>query len=471
MAMDSSKREGFHLSPQQKNLWLLQQTDQYRAFSVIRIEGPLQVQLLENAVNTVVQRHEILRTTFHLAPGIKTPFQVISPTPQFSWQSVDQIAHEQEQPFDYFQGPLLRVTLIKQSDTHHLLQVLLPALCADSATLANFISELSRAYAAGLEQDEPLQYADYAEWQLELLDATDEQAAAGKAYWAGVASSPVLPMQRRIVKPQEFAPGSVAVDLDGLLEKIEALAQDQETSVATVLFAVWQAFIWRLTGSECTVFNLTSGRKLEDLANAMGLYAKYLPIVRRCEDEPFVSHLRNVHHALAEASEWQEYFDPSTSKVRDSVSFDFEDRQTKYDAAELSFSIIEQQVCTSPFKLKLSCVRSNANLSSELYYDTPVFDQETVKHFAGYFLHFFSDVLQHPERRLSEIEMMDADELLRSVAHGAEIAPESIDKTVHELFEAQAASTPAAPALVSGDQELTYEELNARANQLAHLLR
>lgn len=475
--MDSSKREGFHLSPQQKNGWSFQQ----RAFTLIRIDGPLQVPELKRAVNTVVERHEILRTTFHLAPGIKTPFQVISPEPQFSWQSVDltnqeerigeYIAHEQEQPFDYFQGPLLRVTLIKEGDTRHLLFVLLPALCADSATLAIFISELSRAYAASLEQDEPLQYADYAEWQLELLEASDEQAAKGKDYWAGVASSPVLPMQRRIAKPQEFAPSSVAVDLNGLLEKIEALAGEQETSVATVLFAVWQAFVWRLSGSECVVFNLSSGRKLEDLSNAMGLYAKYLPVVRCCEDEAFVSHLRSVHKALAEASEWQEYFDPSTSAVRDSVSFDFEDRQTRYDAAELTFSVIEQHVCLSPFKLKLSCVRSGAMLSAELDYDTQLFDRETVKHFAGYLQHFLSDVLQHPERRLSEIEMMDADELLRSLAHGNELSPESIDKTIHELFEAQAASTPAAPALVSGDQELTYEELNTRANQLAHLLR
>ena len=473
--MDSSKREGFHLSPQQKNGWSFQQT----AFNVIRIDGPLQVQMLESAVNTVVERHEILRTTFHLAPGIKTPFQVISPEPQFSWQSIDlieeriaeYIAHEREQPFDYFQGPLLRVTLIKQSEDRHLLLVMLPALCADSVTLANFVSEVSRAYASSLEQDEPLQYADYAEWQLESLDATDEQAAAGKDHWAGVASSPVLPMQRRIVKSQEFAPSSVAVDVHRLLEKIEALAGEQETSAATVLFAAWQAFVWRLTGSECAVFNLTSGRKLEDLASAIGLYAKYLPIVRRCEDEPFVSHLRNVHEALAEASEWQEYFDPSTSAVRDAVGFDFEDRQTRYDAGELSFSVIEQHVCLSPFKLRLSFVRSGANLSSELYYDTAVFDQETVETLAGYFQQFLINVLQNPERRLSEIEMMDVDELFHSLPHGVEIAYESVDKTIHELFEAQAARTPAAPALLAGDQELTYEELNTRANQLAHLLR
>jgi amino acid adenylation domain-containing protein len=469
------KREGFQLSPQQKSSWSFQQT----AFSFIRLDGPLEVQVLESAVRTIVARHEILRTTFHLAPGIKTPFQVISPEPQFSWRSVDltnqetgvaeYIIHERDQPFDYIHGPLLRVTLIKQSDDRHLLLVLLPTLCADSVTLANFISELSRAYSATLNEDEPLQYADYAEWQLELLDATDDQAVTGKDYWRKqrTGASFVLPKQRRISKPQEFVPASFPFDLE--LEKIESLAQENETSVATVLFAAWQTFVWRLAGamdSEFALFNLSSGRKLEDTANAMGLYAKYLPIVCRCEDEPFVSHLRNVHTALAEAAEWQEYLDPTTP--RDSVGFDFEDRQTRYDAADLSFTEFDQHVWLIPFKLKLSCERSGGTLFAALYYDTQVFDCETVEEFARYFQHFFSDVLSHPERRLSEIEMIDADELL---VQGTAIAPESINKTIQEQFEAQAARTPAAPALVSGDQELTYAELNTRANQLAHLLR
>jgi amino acid adenylation domain-containing protein len=229
--------------------------------------------------------------------------------------------------------------------------------------------------------------------------------------------------------------------------------------------------------SELVLFNLSPGRKLEDLADAMGLYAKYLPVVRRCEDEPFVSHLRNVHRALAETDEWQEYFDPATwiNTLRDSVGFDFEDRQIRSDPAELSFSVIDQHVRLSPFKLKLSCVRCGATLSGELGYDTQIFDQETIKQFAGYLAHFLSDVVQHPDRRLSEIEITAADELLRSLADlnqtTIEIAPESINKTVHELFEAQVSKTPTAPALVSEDQELTFEELNTRANQLAHWLR
>ncbi len=474
--------EGFRLSPQQKCLWSLQQIaggDRYRAFCAIVVDGPLQHEALERAISSVVQRHEILRTTFHRAPGIKTPFQVVSPTPQFSLQDAD----EPEQPFDFFQGPLLRLTLIKETDTRHSLLISLPALCADSATLANFTSELSRAYSAGLDQDEePLQYADFAEWQLELLNANDEQATTAKDYWrnqqAGAARSPLLPMQKRIVDTQEFVPASVVVKLDPFVEKFEALAREQSTSVATVLFAGWQALLWRLaaeTDSEFVLFNLSSGRKLEDLAAGFGLYAKYLPIARRCEDEAFDAHLQTVHKALSEADEWQEYFDPGTSinALRDSVAFEFEERQSRYDSGELSFSVADQRVCLSPFKLKFSCVRSGPMLTAALHYDTAVFDKETVKQFAGYVQHFFSDLLQDTKRRLGEIEIMDANELrllLDNLNHARiEIAP--VNKTVHELFEVQAASTPLAPAVVSVDQTLTYEELNTRANQLAHLLR
>jgi amino acid adenylation domain-containing protein len=469
--------EGFRLSPQQKCLWSLQQIaggDRYRAFRTISVDGPLQREALERAISSIVQRHEILRTTFHRAPGIKTPFQVVSPTPQFSLQG----AGEQEQPFDFFQGPLLRVTLIKETDTRHSLLISLPALCADSATLANFTNELSRAYSAGLDEDEePFQYADFAEWQLELLNGDDEQATAGKDYWQSQqARSPLLPRQKRIVNTQQFAPGSVVIKLDSLLEEIDALAGEQSISVATVLFAGWQALLWRLAAepdSEFVLFNLSSGRKLEDLAEGFGLYAKYLPIVCRCEDESFDSHLQTVYKAVSEADEWQEYFDPgiSVNAVRDSVAFEFEERQWRYDSGELSFSVIDQHVCLSPFKLKLSCVRSGPTLTAELHYDTAVFDEETVKQFAGHVQHFFSSLLGDTKQRLGEIEIMDANELRRSLDNLNQTSTEFINKTVHELYEVQAARTPLAPAVVSGDQMLTYEELNTRANQLAHLLR
>jgi len=499
--------EGFRLSPQQKSLWVLQQSGKghpYRAFLAISVEGVLPYSALERAITDVVQRHEILRTTFHRPPGIKMPFQIVAETARFSWQSADvssldatdqkeriaeYIARERERPFDFFQGPLLRVTLIKQSEAGHVLLVSLPALCGESATLANFTSEFSRAYASGLNQEElapePMQYADFAEWQLELFEADDEHALKGKGHWrdqqAAGAPSPVMPMEKRVVQAQEFLSDSIAINLDSLLAKIEALAQEQATSVSAVLFAGWQALLWRLAGetkSGFALYNLSAGRKFDDLTDALGLYAKYLPIACQVEDESFVAHLRRASNALNEVDEWQEYFDPGATAgtVGNSVAFDFEERQSRYGGGGLSFSVLEQYVCFSPFKLKLSCVRSGATLSAELYYDKQVFDREAVKQIAGYVERFLSGVLQDPKRNIGEIEIVGATELRRLLVDlnqtATEFAPEfPITKCVHQLFEAQAAGTPAAPALVSGDQELTYDELNTRANQLAHLLR
>ena len=226
--MHNSAVEGFRLSPQQRNLWSLQQTaggQPFRMLSAILLDGDLQPHILQGAVQHIVSRNEILRTTFSRPPGIKTLFQVVGETSQFSWQTVDlssldvteqrlriaeYFAGESERPFDFDQGPLLRVTLIKQSSDRHVLLVLLPALCGDSISIANFTSELSRAYASFLNHHELtgelMQYADFAEWQNEQLEADNVDDSTGKTHWqkregAGVFFGP------RFMAPRPGTPG------------------------------------------------------------------------------------------------------------------------------------------------------------------------------------------------------------------------------------------------------------------------
>ena len=498
--MQNSAVEGFRLSPQQRSLWSLQQTAEgqpFRALGAILIEGDLQPHDLQNAVQHIVSRHEILRTTFSRPPGIKTLFQVIGETSQFSWETVDvssldateqglriaeYFAREREMPFEFDQGPLLRVTLIKQSSDSHVLLISLPALCGDSVSIGNFTEELSRAYPSLLNQNdltgEPMQYADFAEWQNEQLEADNEDV---KTYWqkreaAGV-PGPGMLLERRNPGSRAFEPDSIAVDLDAPLSKMEAMARERETSVPALLFACWQALVWRLSGeteSEFVLYNLCAGRKFADLQNALGLYAKYLPIRLHCEDKSFDEHLRKVNAALNEANEWQDYFDPGTSanNVGDSVAFDFEEGQSRYPAGPVSFSVIKQYVCFSPFKLKLSCVRSGPVISAELQYNEQVFDRTAVRQIAGYFQRFLSGVLQNSEVDIGTIELLDDDERHRLLVEFNQTAADLPGgKCIHQLFEEQVARTPGAVAVVSGDQELTYDALNTRANQLAHLLR
>ena len=499
----NSTVQGFALSRQQRCLWSLQQgaVDQpFRASSEILLEGDLEPNILQEALTHVVSRHEILRTTFTRPPGIKTPFQVVRETSRISWETVDlspfdateqelrltrRFHVEGEYPFDFDLGPLIRLTLIKQATNSHVLLISLPTLCGDSVSLANFTGELSRAYLSCLNHQpldgEPMQYADFAQWQTEQLEADDEQSANGKTHWqklsaAGLSSPPIL-LERLATETQAFQPDSIAFDLDSPVSKIQSIALESGTSVSTLLFACWQALVWRLAGqteSEFVLYNLSEGRNFADLRTALGLYAKYLPIRAHCEDKPFGEHLRDVNAAFNQADEWQEYFDPcvSVKSIVNSVAFDFEERQSRYDAGPLSFSQVKQSVCLSPFKLKLSCVLSGESISADLHYNRQVINLETAKQIAGYFRSFLSGVLQNLNGNLGDIEILSNEERRRLIV-GLKPAADDLSgkKCFHELFEEQVARTPQAIAVVSGDRELTYNELNKWANQLAHVLR
>lgn len=194
--------EGYQLSPQQKYLWLLQQIDHslpYRVQCAVLIEGSLNIENLKTALEKVVNRHEILRTTFKSLPGLTIPLQVIGEG-NISWgcghnlsnltlqeqeAKVEALFQELSQlPFNLEQGSVLHISLVILSPHKHIMLISLPALCADTVGMKNLVGEISRSYAAvlqGKESDEPLQYADIAEWQNELLEAEDRETA--RNYW------------------------------------------------------------------------------------------------------------------------------------------------------------------------------------------------------------------------------------------------------------------------------------------------
>ena len=191
---------GFRLSPQQQHVWLSQRHDSVNCCQLtIEIDGQLNVETLKAALQKIVARHEILRTTFHLQPGLRIPFQVVADECAPAWHELDlrdmpaaqQDAQlealrlqEQARPFDFERGPLLRVSLLRLSDAQHYLLLTLSALIADARALANIFDELARLTSA-TDADQngvaPLQYADFAEWHNQLLES--DEAAPGRAFW------------------------------------------------------------------------------------------------------------------------------------------------------------------------------------------------------------------------------------------------------------------------------------------------
>ncbi|MEP6741509.1 MAG: amino acid adenylation domain-containing protein [bacterium] len=494
--------QGFHLSPQQKTVWKQQQAAGALPFLVsaqVLIEGNVQEQILRRALQEVIGRHEILRTTFHRPPGIRTPFQVISEAKEPALESFDlaaldrakqeakikdHFAAEGERSFDFDHGPLLRVTCFIQSKDAHTLTISLPALCADSLSLVSLVEELGSVYEAQLSGSslpaESMQYADFAEWQNELLETEDESSLVARAYWqkqeAETAAALNLPLEKRREGKQGFQPESVSIALDSKhVANIETLAREHNSSTRAVLFACWQALLWRLTNqSDFVIHKLSDGRQLKELAGALGPYAKYLPVACHCEDVSFAEHLQRAQAALNQAEEWQEHFDPSrfAETTRDSVAFDFIDQPEPTETGGLRFSVIRQYACISAFKLKLSCRSNGESINAELIYDAQVFDQETIERAAGYFQRLVANTsVSAAPSTIGAIDLLPQAERQRLVIELNQTASAfSAAKCIHELFEDQAARTPNAIALVCADRELSYRELNARANQLAHLL-
>ncbi|MEG5160081.1 amino acid adenylation domain-containing protein [Microcoleus sp. AT3-A2] len=490
---------GFRLSPQQKYLWLLQQdSPAYRIQSAILIEGSLQTDHLKKALEKVSDRHEIIRTSFQRKAGLKIPIQVISEHSSVSWNSVnlnevnpqeqeakiEQIFQQEKSAFFNFDlNPIWHLSLITLSSERHILLVSLPALCADSCTLKNLVQEISRCYAACLHgqeiTDEVVQYIQFSEWQNELLE--DEEAAEGKEYWTGhnfsALASLRLPFENRLINaPAQFTPQSFEVKLESaLLGKVEYLARQYNTSLSTFLLACWKILLWRLIDqSDIAVGVAFDGRKYEELEPALGLFAKFLPLSSQLtENFSFAESLQQIQQEEREAYKYQEYF--SHEYLGNSsgfpFGFEFEEQLEKHSASGVFFSIYKQYACCDRFKVKLSCHRQNDSLAAEFHYDPIFLADNSIRCLAEQFYALVQSAASNPQTAIGKLEMLSdraRNQLL--VEFNSTKADYQLDKCVHQLFEEQAERSPNRIAAVCENQQITYSELNARANQIAHYL-
>ncbi|MBE9162159.1 non-ribosomal peptide synthetase [Tychonema sp. LEGE 06208] len=490
---------GFRLSPQQKYLWMLQQdSPAYRIQSAILIEGSLQTDNLKKALEKVSKRHEIIRTSFQRRPGLKIPIQVISEHSFVSWNWVnlsevtpqeqeakleDIFQQEKSALFNFEGNPVWRLSLITLSSERHILLVSLPALCADSRTLKNLVRELSQCYAASLHgeelSDEVVQYVQFSEWQNELLE--DEEAAEGKEYWTrqdlSALASLRLPFENRLINaPSQFTPQAFEVKLElALLKKVEAIARQYNTSLSTFLLACWKILLWRLIGqSELTVGVAFDGRKYEELEPALGLFAKFLPLSSQLtENFSFAETWQQIQQEECEAYKYQEYF--SHEYLGNSsgfpFGFEFEEQLEKHSASGVFFSIDKQYACGDRFKVKLSCHRQNDSLAAEFHYDPIFLADKSIRCLAEQFYALVQSAASNPQTAIRDLEMLsDRARHQLLVEFNSTTADYQLDKCVHHLFEEQAERSPNRIAAVCENQQITYSELNARANQIAHYL-
>ncbi len=497
--------EGFPLSPQQKHLWSLQQADHsmaYHAQCSILIEGSLDSRILKSALRQIVNRHEVLRTYFPSPPGNICALQAVGAEvmvsirefnlsgcdPRRQEAAISKLyARSSKLAFDLPTGPPLHVSMLTLSRDRHLLFVNASSLCIDQVSLTNLVREIGRYYCTDPNCDElfdtPLQYADAAQWQNDLLQSEDSQE--GRKYWRERNRCDFLPQSfpGYSVGSTAFRPQfSILPVKPELASSIVRVARNYEIAVPIFMLACWQTLLWRLTGqSEFVIGMACDCRTYEGLEEAIGLFRKTLPII--CDlaaSDRFSALLQRVHGSVSDAVGWQEYFgyeeSPTSERAARSPSFlpfafEFVEGYPKHVVGELSFSIQKLYACSDRFSLKLLSAQKENCLVNELHYDSGSFRTDNIERLHREFQTLLESVVRDPEAEIASFEVVgetDRQQLLIEFNHIN--THYSKDRSLHQLFEEQVERTPDNVAVSFQGQRLTYAQLNARANQLAHQL-
>jgi len=484
------QQAGFQLSAQQKYLWQTYFHSAVQAAEVVvQVEGHLDVERLKRALQQVVERHEILRTTFSKVAGMKFPFQVIQAPSSVDLaqlelgpgmgledeEQTERILAASGRP-DLDTSPALKASLLSLSPVHHALVLRLPALCADSRSLDNLVEEIRGLYADSSSSiPDPLQYADYAQWQDELSQKDDEEVVNAKKLWAAqdYASipQPVLRMQRRREAASPHISESVPVTVDG--SAVKKACDSASWDASDLLLACWQVLLSRLAGqTEIVVGFVSEGRSQEELQAALGVFARPLPLVANFgRDYRIEEVIERVRRSREEAVRWEDYFLLESMEPL-AVGFFAESAPGKSEISDVTFTVSSKGTASFGFGMELHAVAGHNGLFADVRYDPAFFDRDVATKLAQRYSMLVAAALADPKSRISSLPILDEQERqLILVEFNRTSAGYPSKKCIHHLFEDQASLTPDRLALRFRENEFSFRELNNLANQIAHFLR
>ncbi|MFD7899393.1 amino acid adenylation domain-containing protein [Streptomyces sp. NPDC059743] len=506
------------LSFGQQRMWFLDQldpgSDEYVVPVALRLRGPLDTEAFRRAVDATATKHEILRTRYVSRGG--DPVQLIDPpgpvdftlhdlsgTPDAEASARELLDRASGLPFDLEREAPFRVTVIRTAPDDHLLGLTLHHIAFDAWSMGICLKDLNAAYEAFTAgrpsplRAQPVQYADFAAWQRAQQSAGE--IAGQLAYWSDrlAGLSPVeLPADRLRSAVRDARGDTVIVDVPaGTGRGVSDLAARHGATPFMVLLAAFQLLLGRYTGrTDIAVGTPVAGRTREETEDLVGFFTNNLVIRNDLSGNPvFTDFLDQVRTVSLEAMAHQDVpFEHLVDALRPDRDLSrnplfqvmFELQHMEGVPATLGGSVIEP-VNTGPAVAKFDLTmtvkqRSDGRLHCWFEYATGLFERATVERMAGHYLALLNSVTAGPDARIGDLALLTEAEH-RTLVHSwsdperdrlARLDPAAEHAlTVPELFERQAARTPDAVAVVSGDVEIGYAELNARANRFAHRLR
>ncbi len=499
--MSNESTAGFRLSLQQKHLWVHGLTGPaYRSIAMLHLQGPLDPGRLRSAVTSVIERHEILRTTFQRQPGLKVPVQVVHDAMEPAWREVDLTGPlETEQrsevrrievelsrrSVDLEHGPVVDLTLLKLAKNEHRLFLAIPSLCADAPTMRYVAAEIAHFYgggSSGIEED-PIQYADYAEWQHELLQSSDQAAQADRTYWREQESiaAPVLSFPFDAARADlegSDEPDIFSLEPDALSSRLFSLSSEIGHDPQLLLLACWGAFICRFTGEDTLrIAYGSNGRNHPDIQRAVGPYARTLPLVLSIDESLSLRELAGrVAASVREVESHQDRFAPA-EEIRNDLHIGFEAGVKLVTFVTGELTITTESLWSYRDRIAVNLLSVHTDEEGEekvnLHFQCDAEGSgagvdDNVAHAFNRLLH---DAVRNPDTPVSRLEIISQEkgkELLRTLSSRPLDYPRG--RRVHEIFEEQAVLTPDALAVVSGETRWSFTDLNTRANRLASYL-
>lgn len=512
------------LSFAQQRLWFLAQLEPdnlfYNIFGAVRLQGHLNQRALEQSFNEILYRHEVLRTTFKTVKG--QPVAVVSPATPLHLPVIDiseiprsqreanvrqLVLAEAQTPLALSISPLLRVKLLRLSESEHVVLLTMHHIASDGWSRSVLVRELAALYQAFCRDSEvsslesepasvstslselPIQYADYAVWQRQWLqgEVLETQLSYWRQHLQGAPAVLELPTDHPRPARQTFRGRNCSFQLSPELSiALKTLSQQQGTTLFMVLLAVFKLLLSRYTGSEdIVVGSPIANRNRVELEGLIGCFVNTLVLRTQLSGNPTFRELLNrVREVTLGAYTHQDLpFEQLVEELKPQrylshtplfqVMFVLQNTpKAEIELSGLALSSLEFDSDSAKFDLTLFLEETASGLIGNFEYNTDLFEAATINRMAGHLQRLLCEVVANPDCHLLELPLLtqaEQQQLLVEWNNTQAKYPQTV--CIHQLFEAQVERSPNEIAVVFEDQQLTYRELNDQANQLAHHLR